>query len=62
MPPARDLGDPDDEPTDAELRDLMRAAFTGLAEARERSLREMREQIAAAQAEAYRARAARTGG
>jgi hypothetical protein len=40
----------------------MRAAFTGLAEARERSLREMREQIVAAQAEAYRARAARTGG
>ena len=48
------LGDPDDEPTDEELAGLMQRAFAGVVEAREASLRAMRERIASAQAEALR--------
>jgi hypothetical protein len=48
----RNFADPDYEPTDKDLRELMREAFAGLREAREQSLREMRARIAVAQAEA----------
>lgn len=54
MGPARNLADPDDEPTDAELAELMRAAFAEVADARARSLQEMRARIADAQAVARR--------
>lgn len=60
MTPPRNLADPDYEPTDKDLRDLMREAFAGLREAREQSLREMRARIAAAQAEARRSLAGRS--
>ena len=42
----RNLADPDYEPTDEDLAELMRSAFAGLKEAREESLREMRARIA----------------
>ena len=58
MKPRRNLADPDYEPTDDELVELMRGAFEGIAEAREQSLRDMRARIAASQAEARQRRRA----
>ena len=43
------FADPEYEPTDEELAELMHEAFSGIQEAREQSLREMRARIAAAQ-------------
>lgn len=58
------FADPDYEPTDEDLAELMHEAFAGVTEAHEQSLRELRARIAAAQGEARargraRARAAR---
>ncbi len=57
MPTHGNLADPGYEPTDEELEGLMRAAFAGLAEAREESLEAMRARIRVLAAEA-RARVA----
>jgi hypothetical protein len=54
MQPTRNLADPDYEPTDAELAELMRSAFAGIAEAQDRSRAEMRERIRRAGAEGRR--------
>lgn len=48
---ARNLADPSYEPTDAEHVELMQAAFSGVAEAKQRRLREMRRVIAEGQAQ-----------
>jgi hypothetical protein len=50
---ATNFADPGFEPTDDDLRALMTEAFAGLAGARQESLREMRERIRFAQAEAF---------
>jgi hypothetical protein len=52
MDPLRNLADPTYEPTDEELADLMRAAFSGIREAHEASLRDMRARIERLQREA----------
>ena len=49
------FADPDFEPSDDELAELMHEAFAGLAEARAQSDRELRARIAAAQRQAVRA-------
>ncbi len=49
------LADPDFEPTDDELRQLSARAFAGVAAAHERALARLRDEIAAARAEALRA-------
>jgi hypothetical protein len=46
------LADPDYEPSDEELAELMRGAFHGLVEAREESLKAMGERIDRLQVEA----------
>lgn len=51
------FADPEYEPTDEELAELMHEAFSGIREAREQSLREMRARISVAQ-ERARARIA----
>lgn len=51
MPAPGNLADPDYEPTDEDLERLMRDAFAGIREAREESLRQMRERIARLSAE-----------
>ena len=43
------FADPEYEPTDEELAELMQEAFSGIRDAREQSLQEMRARIAAAQ-------------
>lgn len=45
MDSPRNLADPTYEPTDEELAGLMRAAFSGIRDAHEASLREMRARI-----------------
>ncbi len=52
MDPLRNPADPTYEPTDEELADLMRAAFSGIREAHEASLRDMRARIERLQREA----------
>jgi hypothetical protein len=49
------FADPAYEPTDEDLGELVREAFSGLREARAESLRAMRARIAAAQDERRRA-------
>jgi hypothetical protein len=51
MPRQTNFANPDFEPTDDELGELMREAFAGIKEAKARSLQEMHERIAKAQAE-----------
>ena len=47
----RNLASAEYEPTDADLIELSHEAFAGLREARERSMAQLREQIATARAE-----------
>lgn len=49
------LADPDVEPSDEQLADLMHRAFAGIADGHQASLRAMRARIAAAQVEVLRA-------
>lgn len=50
MPARPNFADPEYEPSDQELAELMHEAFSGIREAREQSIQEMRARIAAAQA------------
>ena len=54
MPRRVNFADPEYEPSDEDLAELMHEAFAGIGEAREESLRAMRARIAAAQAELMR--------
>jgi len=51
MPAPGNLADPDYEPSDEDIAGLMRSAFGGLKEAREKSLVEMRDRIKLRQTE-----------
>ncbi|MBI2895772.1 MAG: hypothetical protein HYY06_19600 [Deltaproteobacteria bacterium] len=48
------LADPGCEPTDAQLAELSQRAFGGVRDARERALKQLRAQIAAAREEVLR--------
>jgi hypothetical protein len=50
----RNFADPEYEPSDEDLAELIHETFAGIAEAREESLRQMRERIARAQEEVMR--------
>jgi hypothetical protein len=52
MDSRRNFADPDYEPTDEDLAELVHEAFSGLSEAREASLAEMRHRIARLEREA----------
>lgn len=52
MEPRPNLADPDFEPTDEQLAELMRRAFSGVPAQLEESRRKLREQIAVARLEA----------
>jgi hypothetical protein len=51
MPAPGNLADPDYEPSDEDIAGLMRSAFQGLKEAREKSLVERRDRIKLRQTE-----------
>jgi hypothetical protein len=55
------LADPDYEPTDEELHELVHSAFAGVAERNQEALRSVHAQIAAMRAELVRQFAARAG-
>lgn len=54
MSGAVNLADPDVEPTDADLRELSRRAFSGVRATREAALERLRAQIAEAREQALR--------